>query len=305
MTIEIALLGCRHPDLADVLGVIAAEPDVRLAAAWDADPASIPGPVRPHAVRDAERAIARAGAVIVCAPAEERPVLCVRAARAGRPVLTPAPIAPDADEAGRLARELARSRTPVVASLFLRELAALGRLRGALRAGVIGRVSAIEAALSVTPATRPGSSATRSPGEHRGNFRDLAVHLLDALAFLGEQPRLDAVSLDRRPGGRDLGGAALGRWGGVPLVVRASLAGTGEGVRIAADGARARAVLREGTLELRDADGDTERWIGGPPDPGEAVRAFLQRLRRRAFDRDGLAGVVRAQAIAERAHRLD
>jgi predicted dehydrogenase len=299
MAIEIALLGCRHPDLADVLGVIVAEPDVRLAAAWDADPASIPGSVRTYAVADAETAIARADAVVVCAPAEERPVLCVRAARAGRPVLVPAPIAFDAAEAGRLARELGRSRTPVVPWLFLRELAALGRLRDALRAGVIGRVGAIEATLAAPPVRTPSREG------HRRAFRDLAVHLLDALSFLGDQPRLDAVSLDLQSGGVDLGGAAVGRWGVVPLVVRASVATPGDGLRIAADGSRARAILSGGTLELRDADGDAQRWIGGPPDAGEAVRAFLERLRRRAFPRDGLAGVVRAQAIAERAHRFD
>jgi predicted dehydrogenase len=299
MAIEIALLGCRHPDLADVLGVIVAEPDVRLAAAWDADPASIPGSVRTYAVADAETAIARADAVVVCAPAEERPVLCVRAARAGRPVLVPAPIASDAAEAGRLARELGRSRTPVVPWLFLRELAALGRLRDALRAGVIGRVGAIEATLAAPPVRTPSREG------HRRAFRDLAVHLLDALSFLGDQPRLDAVSLDLQSGGVDLGGAAVGRWGVVPLVVRASVATPGDGLRIAADGSRARAILSGGTLELRDADGDAQRWIGGPPDAGEAVRAFLERLRRRAFARDGLAGVVRAQAIAERAHRFD
>jgi predicted dehydrogenase len=294
MAIEITLLGCRRPDLADVLGVVAAEPDVRLAAAWDADPSSIPGPVRPHAVADAETAIGRGNAVVICAPADERPVLCVRAARAGRPALVPVPVASDAGEAARLQRELERSRTPVVPSMFLRELGALGRLRGALRAGVPGRVAGVQATLNA-----PGANG------HRHAFGDLAVHLLDALAFLGEPPRLDAVSLDRGPGGRDVGGAGIGRWGSIPLVLRASAASADAGVRITADGSRARAVIVDGVLELVDADGDSERWVGGPPDAGEAVRAFLDRLRRRAFPRDPLAGVMRAQATAERAHRFD
>jgi hypothetical protein len=39
MPIDVALLGCAHPHLPDVLGVLASESDLRLVAAWDADPA--------------------------------------------------------------------------------------------------------------------------------------------------------------------------------------------------------------------------------------------------------------------------
>src|SRR3954467_10779433 len=102
MPIDVALLGCAHPHVADVLGVLASEPDLRLAAAWDADPSAVPAAVagsaaRPagapppsaapaaiagSAVARAETAIRRADAVIICAPTHQRPALSTQAARA-------------------------------------------------------------------------------------------------------------------------------------------------------------------------------------------------------------------------------
>ena len=41
MAIDIALLGCGHPHVPDVLGVLASQPDLRLAAVWDKDPSAM------------------------------------------------------------------------------------------------------------------------------------------------------------------------------------------------------------------------------------------------------------------------
>lgn len=307
MPIDIALLGCAGPYLADVLGVIASEPDVRLAAVYDADRSLIPPPIRDYAVTDPETAIARANAVLVTATLAERPVLCARAARAGRPTLVQVPIAPTAEEARRLHRELERSRTPVLAAFHLRELPALRRLRDTLRAGMLGRVSGVAATLSTAPAVSEPGPAVPAHGVRapRRDFVSLAVHVIDALAALGEPPRLQAVSLDATAGGGDLGGAAVGRWGHAPLVVRANGASREPGLELVLEGARRTAAVREGTLELRDGPAEPDRWIGGPPDAAEAIRAFAERLRRRGFPRDPLAAAVRAQAIAERAAHLD
>ena len=308
MGIEVALLGCVHPHVGDVLGVIASEPDLRLAAAWDSDRSLVPGPISGYAVSDPATAISRADAVVICAPTHERPALCARAAQAGRPILVEAPIARTATDGRRLAHELARSRTPALATLFLRELPALARLRDMLRTGHLGRVSGVHAGFARAAAVDGVlfDAARRMRGrEGPGGFVDLAIHLIDALAFLGDVPRLHAVSLDRVSGGRDLGGAAVGRWGPAPLVVRASRATRDGVIRVAVDGDRISAVLTEGTVELRDGSGRPERWIGSPPDAGEAMRAFAARLRRRSFPRDGLAGAIRAQEVLERAERTD
>src|ERR1700727_2984755 len=136
MAIAVALLGCEHAHVPEVLGVIASEPDVSLAAVWSSDRAAIPGAVANYAVPSPETALGRADVAIVCAGTDERPALSVRAGQAGRPMLIAEPLAPTAAEAARAAREIARSRTPAYATLFLRELPSLRRLRalGAARA---------------------------------------------------------------------------------------------------------------------------------------------------------------------------
>src|SRR5947209_1599591 len=219
MAIAVALLGCEHPHIPDVLGVVASEPDVHLAAVWSGDRAAIPGPVSSYAAASPEMAINRADVVIVCAPTDERPQLCLRAAQAGRPVLTERPLARTAAEAAAVAREISRSRTPAHANLFLRELPALGRLRAVLRADVLGRVTAVAASYlsavaldGAVPAPTAWMHDARRAGG--GAMTDQGIHLVDALTALGVRPRLDAARLDRRTGNRtDVGGGALGRWG--------------------------------------------------------------------------------------------
>src|SRR3954465_11134129 len=104
MPIDVAILGCGHPHLPDVLGVIASERDLRLAAARAADPSAIPVAPGAAAVTRAETAIRRSTIVVVCAPTDQRPALCVQAAQAGRPVLVEKPLARTAAEARAAAR---------------------------------------------------------------------------------------------------------------------------------------------------------------------------------------------------------
>jgi predicted dehydrogenase len=312
MPIDIALLGCGHPHVPDVLGVLASEADLRLAAVWDANDGAIPAAVSGAAVSRAETAIGRAHAVVICAPTDERPALCVQAARAGRPILVEKPVARTAAEARGVAREVGRSRTPAMAALFLRELPALRRLSGLLREGLLGRLASVSAAF-----THPGAidgwfegpcAWMRNPRRAGvGGFGDLALHLVDALAALraDEQPSLAAAALDRgSPGQGDLGGIALGTWAGAPLTVRASWATRPGGLELVASGAAATATLHDGVLELIGNRGAAERWVGAPPDAGEALRAFAARVRTRRFSRDGLAPAIRAQERLEAAARV-
>jgi predicted dehydrogenase len=307
--IDLALLGCAHPHVPDVLGVIASEPDLRLVAAWDADRSAIPGAIAGAAVPRAETAIRRAHAVVICAPTDQRPALAAQAAAAGRPLLVEKPVARSAAEAGRLAREVERTGTPAMAALFLRELPALGRLGGVLRERLLGRIASVSAVLA-----HPGALEGWFDGPAEwmldlaragvGGFGDLALHLVDALASLpgGEPPALAAVALDRAGAGRaDVGGVALGTWSGAPLTVRASWATRPGGLELTVTGGAATASVRDGVLELDVGAGAPERWIGAPPDAGEALRAFAARLRARRFPRGGLAGAVRAQELLEAA----
>jgi predicted dehydrogenase len=303
--IDVALLGCAHPHVPDVLGLLASEPDLRLAAVWDEDPAAIPSVLGGLAVARPETAIRRAHAVVVCAPTDRRPALVAAAAQAGRPVLVEKPVALRAADGQALVRELERSRTPAMAALFLRRLPALERLSGLLRERMLGRIAGIDAAYAHAGALDgrlDGPAAwIRDPARAGvGPFGDLALHLVDALAVLGadEPPRLAAVALD------DLGGTGLGTWAGVPMTVRTSWAVRPGGLELTVTGERGTAVLREGTLEVHRGTGAPERWVGAPPDAAESLRAFAEALRSRRFPRDGLAPAVRAQMTLEAAVRI-
>jgi predicted dehydrogenase len=307
MPIAISLLGCAHPHVADVLGVIVSEPDLRLAAAWDPDPSAVPGAISSHAVREVETAIGRADAVVICAPTDQRPGLCVRAARAGRPILVETPVARSGAQARAAAREISRSRTPAYASLYLRELPALTRLRGAVRTGLLGRLSGVSVSYRRARAldgSLAGATAWMQDPRQAGigGLADLGLHLLDALAALGQAPGLGALRPDRGPGGGgDLGGMAVGRWGDVPLSLHTSWATRPEGLELVISGASASAVVRDGSIEVGSGGASAERWVGAPPDPGESLRAFADRLRRRRLDLNGLASAITAQETIERA----
>jgi predicted dehydrogenase len=309
--IDLALLGCSHPHVPDVLGVVASEPDLRLVAAWDADRGSIPSELAGMAVGRAETAIRRAHAVVICAPTDQRPALCTQAAQAGRPLLVEKPIARTATEARRVANEVARSRTPAAAALFLRELPALARLSAVLRERMLGRVSGASAWFAHAGALEgwfEGPTAwMRDPARAGvGGFGDLALHLVDVFAALArdEPPRLSAVALDREAPTGDIGGAAVGTWMDVPLSIRAGWATRPGGLRVEVTGGAGTALVHDGTLHLWRGSSEPERWIGAPPDAGESVRAFARALRTRRFPRDGLAPAIRAQQVLEAAIHL-
>jgi predicted dehydrogenase len=205
-----------------------------------------------------------------------------------------------------VAREVQRSRTPAMVALHLRQVPAVSRLAGVLREGLLGRVASVSAAQSHPGALDgwfDGPVAWMRDLERAGvgGFGDLAFNLVDLLGLLGadEPPRLATVALDG-----DVGGTALGSWAGAPLTVHASWAERPGGLELVVRGGAATATLRGGTLELEREAGRPERWVGAPPDAGEAVRAFAAALRARRLPRDGLAGAVRVQETLEAAIRV-
>ena len=312
MPIDVAILGCGHPHLPDVLGVVASERDLRLAAVWDSDPSAIPGAIAGQAVRAAETAIRRGTIVVVCAPTDQRPALCVQAAQAGRPVLVEKPIARTASEARALAREVARSRTPAMAALFLRELPALRRLRDVLRERLVGRLAG---------SPRASRTQARSTAGSRARRRGCATRRAPASAGSAtwrctcwtRSPRCPPTSRRGSPRSRSTAtGAAPATWAGSRWARgrarrcpcgRAGRSGRG-GLELVVAGSAGTATLRDGTLELARGGGEPQRWIGAEPDAGEALRGFAARLRARRLPRDGLDPAVEAQALLEAAVRV-
>ena len=259
----------------------------------------------------AETAIRQADAVLVCAPTDQRPALCAQAARAGRPLLVEKPIARTAAEARGLAREVQRSRTPAMVALHLRQVPAVGRLAGVLREGLLGRLASVSASQAHPGALDgwfdgPVSWVRDRERAGVGGFGDLAFNLVDLLGMLpaDEPPRLaDRRARSRRRRRRrrrhragHLGGRAadrarrLGRAAGRAGDRRARRCGDRDGPgRHARAGARCRR---------------PERWVGAPPDAGEAVRAFAAALRARRLPREGLSAAVRVHETLESAIRV-
>ena len=228
----------------------------------------------------------------------------MEAARAGRPILVENPIALTAAE-GAARRRGPRAAGPAAAALFLRELPALRRLAGVLAERLLGRVASVSATWVHRRARRPVRRPTSLDADPAragvGGFGDLALHLVDALSTLPADapPALAAVALDR-DGAGDVGGQAVGSWGTVPLSVRAGWASRPGAFELVVCGAAGTATVSEGVLELDDWRRDPQRWVGPPPDAGEALRAFAARLRtRRRPPRRRLPR--RAQAVLEAA----
>jgi predicted dehydrogenase len=199
-----------------------------------------------------------------------------------------------------------------MAALFLRHLPALARLGGILRERMLGRLAGASATFAhpgVLEGWFDGPRAWMRDTARAGvgGFGDLALHLVDAFSVLpaDEPPRLAAVAYDRGTGSRgDVGGIGLGTWAGVPITVQASWAVRPGGLELLVTGAAGTATVRGGTLEVVRGGGTPERWVGAPPDAGEAVRGFAASLRSGRFPGDGLAPAVRAQEVLEAAVRV-
>ena len=315
MPIDVALLGCAHPHVPDVLGVLASEPDVRLAAVWDADRSAIPGAIAGAAVGRAETAIRRAHAVVICAPTDQRPALCVQAARAGTPLLVEKPIARTAAEARGVAREVERSRTPALAALFLRELPALARLRGVLRERLVGPPGRRDRGPHAPGrgrrlVRRPDRLDARPRARRRGRLRrPRAAPRRRAGSALARRRAAAAGRRRPRPARPRPGRPRRRRrWARGPArrcTVRASWATRPGGLELTRDRrGRHGARCARACSSSRATAASPQRWVGAPPDAGEALRAFTARLRARRFPRAGLTPAVSAQELLEAAVRV-
>ena len=243
-------------------------------------------------VSRAATAISRADAAVIAAPTDPRPALCVEAARAGRPLLVEEPVALSAGDA-RGSRRVGRSRTPALAALFLRELPALRPARGrAARAA--GRAPRRRVGGGHTRARSTAGSAARAPGcaTRRGpaSAASGTSRCICSTRSRRSRGRAPGTGGGRaRPPGTGAGTSAASRSapGGARRSGCARAGRRGRRVRARRRGLRRHGDAARGRARARRGTGEPERWVGPPPDAGEALRAFAERLRARRFARDG------------------
>ena len=313
MPIDVALLGCAHPHVPDVLGVLASEPDLRLVAVWDADPSAIPAAISGAAVARAETAIRRANAAVICAPTDQRPALCVQAARAGLPDARreagradrggrPRRRArgrpqPDPGDGGAVPARAARARPARGRAARAAGRAPRGRDGGARAPGRGRRLVRRPARVDARPGPRRRRRLRRPRAACRRRARGAPGRRAARAPHRRARPAGDGERRRRRHRARHLGGRAAH---GPHELGGAARRARGRRRR----GPPARRPCTRACSCSTAARGEPERWVGPPPDAGEAVRAFANRLRARRFPRDGLAPAVQAQALLEAAIRV-
>lgn len=213
--VGVALLGCAHIHMADVVQVFAARSDARVRAVWDAEPAR------------AERWAAALGAlhlddqsriwrdpgveaVVVMSETSRHVELVTSAAQAGKDIYLEKPLAVDAAGARSVAEAVTRADVKFHVGYHLRQVPAHQALRELVRRGRLGRIVRLRGrfahngALQGIFADCPWMMEPEAAGF--GGFGDLGVHLLDLLCLLADCPVLEVaahVDPGPRPGRLD------------------------------------------------------------------------------------------------------
>lgn len=195
--LRIGLIGCGRAAERIYLPAFGRVTTARLAAVADPSPErrDLVGAVMDApAFASAEEMLAACDleAVIVATPPETHVELAAAALKRSLAVLVEKPLAPDMDDARRLAETAARVDRPVMVGFNRRRLAAAERLR-ALLASLDGGSVRIESEFHALPTVWDPVSGVRDP------LDDLASHHLDLFRFLtgSEIESVDARRLER------------------------------------------------------------------------------------------------------------
>lgn len=238
----------QHPDVEQVL--LLGRDAQRLArgraavASAGADPTAL---VTSTDVGEALDGRAGVDLLVVATSTPSHPELARRAASAGVPLLVEKPLALDVAELEALAAELEATGTPVAVAFHRRYDPESQRLRSLVTSGALGTVRAARA----VDADRTPVDPTYVPGSG-GLWRDLAVHDLDLLPWLLDDPVVAVTAFAAvlaQPelvdlGDHDTGTAVLQHASGaVSTVAVARGNGAGQDVRLEVSGTLASAAL--------------------------------------------------------------
>ncbi|TNM69315.1 hypothetical protein FHN55_03030 [Streptomyces sp. NP160] len=217
--------------------------------------------------------------LVIATSTPSHPDLARRGACAGVPLLVEKPLALDVGELEALAAELEATGTPVAVAFHRRYDPESQRLRALVVSGALGTVRTARAVdadrTPVDPAYVPGSG---------GIWRDLAVHDLDLLPWLLDDPVVAVTAFAAvlaQPelvglGDHDTGTAVLEHASGaVSTVAVARGNGAGQDVRLEVSGSLASASLGPGSGVATGLADFTERFEA-------AFRAELDQVLRQA-----------------------
>lgn len=244
--IGLGLVGCGGIARAVHLPVLRRLRGARLVAVSDPDPEA-----RAHAARtggvpvlaEAGELLARADvdAVVVCAPTPAHAALAEAVAQAGRHLYLEKPVAASLPEARRAVAAVSAAGVTAVAGFNHRCHPLHGEARRLLRAGAIGRVTAVQSYFGEPAAKLPEWKRDRATGG--GVLLDLASHHVDTLRWLLEDEVSEvAAVVSSMQSEADVASLRLRTQGGVEAQLHCSLR-SARGDRIALVGDRGVLVL--------------------------------------------------------------
>ena len=284
MTARLAVLGCAHIHMADVVAAVRAQAGVSVTAVWDdqsrraafwAERLGAPTFARP------EQALAAADAVVVMSETARHEALVRPAAEAGLDLFVEKPLGRSGAEAAIIADAVQHAGVRFHTGYLLREVDGHRRVRQLLAEGALGEVLRVRALFA-----HPGALAgwfdeypwtTDPDAAGFGGFGDEGIHALDLLCWLLDRPVVAGTAcIDRvTPGARiDERGEALVQFeGGIAGSVGGGWTEPCLTSELFVAGTRGRARVVDGELLVEAGDG--ERRPSSAPAAQQPIERFL------------------------------
>ena len=289
--LDVALVGCAHIHMTDVVQVFAARTDARVSAVWDAEPARAErwaAALGAFGVDDLSQ-IWRdpgIGAVVVMSETSRHEELVTSAAQAGKDLYVEKPLAVDAAGARAAAEAVCRADVKFHVGYHLRQVPAHQALRELVRRGRLGRIVRLRGRFAHSGALHdifadcPWMMEPEAAGF--GGFGDLGIHLLDQLCLLADCPVLEvAAHVDPAPGPGSLdhtGEGMLHFADGAVGIISAGWTEHPSPVILEVHGTAGWAMASDGVLTVEPPAGDLPSPEVVRPRAGAALDHFLDAL---------------------------
>lgn len=186
---KIALAGLRHNHIYSLYNEIKAHPALTVVGAWEetADAAEAAKAVITEPFYNSYEALLADPQIDIVAIGDYygiRGKRVIQALNAGKAVITDKPLCTSPEELAEIERISREKQLPVGIQLELRDDAALQTAADIIGGGALGEIRAVQftAQHPLNYGVRPGWYFEK--GKHGGTFNDIAVHAMDALAWI-------------------------------------------------------------------------------------------------------------------------